>query len=248
MQISFAYNASLKVLRIRRQKVFVFFLLMLSFFSSGMAQSVSESPPKHDSRGSLGVGLGAGSTGGMAVLSKNLGLHFAASGGYLFFPDYKLTYETDIDGDKVKLDGAVSIQSIPVFLEYYPSKNSGFHLKTGMMISRLLLNATITPSDSQTYGNIKYSPVEIGDIRINFKTPGIIPYIGMGFGRSVPKRRIGLSLDLGAWYMGSPRAELTATKAFTPSASAENKAVIEKAFSDFKWLPFVHFSINVKLF
>ncbi len=44
------------------------------------------------------------------------------------------------------------------------------------------------------------------------------PYLGLGFGRSVPRGNIGFQLDLGVWYHGVPALVSSSETAFDPSA------------------------------
>jgi hypothetical protein len=102
--------------------------------------------------------------------------------------------------------------------------------------------------DSQSYQKIIFSPEQLGKLDFTFKGAEVMPLIGIGFGRAVPKRRIGFGLDLGAAYMGNLKCTITATKAFEPVATQQNENVLNNAFSDFKWYPFLNFKLNIKLF
>jgi hypothetical protein len=44
-----------------------------------------------------------------------------------------------------------------------------------------------------------------GNIKADLKVNTFRPYIGVGFGRSVPRKRIGLSVDLGVQIWGTPK-------------------------------------------
>ena len=53
-------------------------------------------------------------------------------------------------------------------------------------------------------GDYLLTPDANGNARATFKTKGFKPYVGLGFGRGVPKRRLGFKFDLGAMFWGSP--------------------------------------------
>ena len=46
---------------------------------------------------------------------------------------------------------------------------------------------------------------ENGDIRGGMKVKGFRPYLGLGFGRLIPKNRIGFRFELGAQFQGKPK-------------------------------------------
>lgn len=48
------------------------------------------------------------------------------------------------------------------------------------------------------------NPADKGDVNAYAKVNGFRPYIGIGFGRAVPKKRIGCQFDLGVQFWGKP--------------------------------------------
>ena len=48
------------------------------------------------------------------------------------------------------------------------------------------------------------NPAENGDVKAYAKVKGFRPYVGLGFGRAVPKKRIGCQFDLGVQFWGKP--------------------------------------------
>jgi len=53
-------------------------------------------------------------------------------------------------------------------------------------------------------GDYLLTPDENGNARATLKTNGFKPYVGLGFGRAVPKRRLNFKFDLGVMFWGSP--------------------------------------------
>lgn len=54
-------------------------------------------------------------------------------------------------------------------------------------------------------GDYFIMPDENGNIDAQIRVSGFRPYLGLGFGRPVPHRRIGCQVDLGVQFWGSPR-------------------------------------------
>ncbi|MCK8620928.1 hypothetical protein [Prevotella sp. E13-27] len=69
-------------------------------------------------------------------------------------------------------------------------------------------------SGTQTVDNVKQLGVELGDyflqptnegnLSASIKVKKFRPYVGLGFGRAVPKNRVGVQFDLGCQFWGSP--------------------------------------------
>jgi len=49
------------------------------------------------------------------------------------------------------------------------------------------------------------NPAENGNVEANIKVNGCRPYVGIGFGRAVPKSRLGVQVDLGCQFWGKPK-------------------------------------------
>ena len=54
-------------------------------------------------------------------------------------------------------------------------------------------------------GDYFITPDENGNIDARIRVSGFRPYLGLGFGRAVPRKRIGCQFDLGVQFWGSPR-------------------------------------------
>lgn len=52
---------------------------------------------------------------------------------------------------------------------------------------------------------ITSNPAEKGDVEAAVKVNGFRPYVGIGFGRAVPKQRLGVQFDLGVQFWGKPK-------------------------------------------
>lgn len=57
-------------------------------------------------------------------------------------------------------------------------------------------------------GDYFLEPDRDGNVEANIKVNGFRPYLGIGFGRAVPKKRIGCQFDLGVQFWGSPKVIL----------------------------------------
>lgn len=109
-------------------------------------------------------------------------------------------------------------------IEVY-NKEDGFLKPINAYNDALIFAQTQTPSNSTVPQNVrdvvdKYgltmiggklgdyfvtpNPAENGDVRAYAKVKSFRPYVGLGFGRAVPKKRIGCQFDLGVQFWGKP--------------------------------------------
>ncbi len=111
-----------------------------------------------------------------------------------------------------------------------------------------------------------YTPADISSIKVNLKDrtfevqekdgagsleaavdlPKFRPYLGLGFGRSVPKRGVGLQFDLGVIYHGAP--SLTSPNEVAYDASAQDIMPNGLAVEDLKLYPVASLRLTVRLF
>lgn len=54
-------------------------------------------------------------------------------------------------------------------------------------------------------GDYFLAPDEDGNLDARIRVSGFRPYLGLGFGRAVPRKRIGCQFDLGVQFWGSPK-------------------------------------------
>lgn len=76
--------------------------------------------------------------------------------------------------------------------------------------------------------------------------PRLRPYLGLGFGRSVPRRRVGLQLDLGAIYMGAP--SLSSGNEVAYDGDAQEVMPNGLTLDDFKFWPVASLRLTIRLF
>lgn len=91
---------------------------------------------------------------------------------------------------------------------------------------------------------------ENGDIKGGVKVKKVRPYLGLGFGRLIPKRRIGFRFELGAQFQGKPKVyagdidNVLENKQVTDAVDEETKDDIAKVMDWLKVYPVMKFSIR----
>ena len=141
---------------------------------------------------------------------------------------------TDDLPKNIEVEGKASLVTEHILLDIFPFKNSSFHLTTGIYFGGskvikvynkkegvLSLANTyndyvsqnpivakkygLTPAGIQL-GNYFLTPDDEGNVNAYIKTNKIRPYIGLGFGRSVPtEHHLACQFDIGVQLLGTPK-------------------------------------------
>ena len=188
------------------------------------------------------------------------------------------------DGSTLDLGGRVGMRQFKLLCDFFPSTLSSFHFTAGAFFGNSHIVDFWTgplPCDEDLYNNayIVLGGQRVGtdpdgvfkaDIRLSGMdniAEGLKPYLGLGFGRGVPRGRVGFGLDLGALYNPSGFGLYTydldgndvhiTTEVITRDIAGMSDEEIAKNQEDidlvnkilgFGWFPMVRFSLNVRLF
>ena len=151
-----------------------------------------------------------------------------------------------------------------LLVDFYPSKNGSFHLTGGLYIGAGKLIKIkgkmqeahdvleVMKTNGHDFSNEEYiseSKIYVKDIMNIDASIGINPvkpYFGLGFGRAVPKRRVGFCMELGAFYQGSP--QLSSNTAGIQDLIDKNLGDITDLMNKISLYPVLSLKLNVKLF
>lgn len=166
----------------------------------------------------LSAGLTLGTTGIGIDLAAPVTEYLQVRAGYNFCSGIK--YKEDIDyrakgqpTKKTEVEGKLHLGTAKLLLDVFPFRNTPFHFTTGFYIGtdEIIKAENTIPVTAFDKGE----GILIGDYIVEFDQDGIAkatikvnkfrPYVGIGFGRSVPRKRIGVSGDLGVMFWGKPK-------------------------------------------
>ena len=168
----------------------------------------------------LGVGVSLGFDGIGFDVAAPVGNYLGLRAGVSFFP--KLSFERNFElndddpdiTDNVDVKGTLNIFDFKVLADIYPF-NSGFHLTVGAYIgsenvfkahntSMFLKNPADYGRKGLMIGDYRVTTDEHGYANANVVVKSFKPYVGIGFGRAVPKSRLDFSFDFGVKFWGKP--------------------------------------------
>lgn len=182
----------------------------------------------------VGVGVGAGTEGinvSVATCVTNfveleLGMNFMP--GIKINGDVDATYNYSLNGmetsqnDQIRVEGNFARTTVDFKAHIYPfGGNSKFFLAAGFsmgganiaelsghsdVVAQLYKQQGITGFDpSLEIDKYKIEIDENGNASGGIKVSSFRPYLGLGFGRLVPKNRVGARMELGVQFHGKPK-------------------------------------------
>ena len=211
------------------RKSIIFLLSVLFGTTTLFAQRDGVEPFKN-----LSVGLNIGILSGVGIdagtyVSDHVGLRAGFS--YLKTPSFDNDFDAWVEEGQhanynyeatVKANARVNLSTFKVLADYYPNKKWPFHVTGGFYIGASNIvtvdaYADDIKVDGKTYKreDIKNWYIDLDDTRIEAKdgkvdaaitTWSVKPYIGIGFGNTVPmKHRVGVMGELGVMFHGKPK-------------------------------------------
>lgn len=176
----------------------------------------------------LGAGISLGTDGIGIDVAAPVTDWAAVRAGISFTPGFKYTKSISINDvdlyENVDIEAKLNMFDFKVLADFYPFKTSSFHITAGAFIGNddavTVTNSTPLIKDPNKYGkvgivlgNYRVTTDESGKIDADVKVNKFKPYIGIGFGRAIPKKnRVSVSCDLGVKFWGKPGLGVKTTK------------------------------------
>lgn len=171
--------------------------------------------------------------------SKNSGFHFTA--GMMIGCGNFLTVGASADKESQAIfKDAVYNQD--VYNRYENGATYGQASYEDFIYDNLRFNL----DDERTFLAYNHDTKEL-DAEIGLKLTKVKPYFGIGFGRSVPKKRVSFQFELGAWYHGKP--EITSPNEVPyDRTSSEGITGVTKIMNKVQFFPQLTFRLNGRIF
>jgi hypothetical protein len=95
------------------------------------------------------------------------------------------------------------------------------------------------------FGEITYTPEQLGTLTANMDWKGFAPYAGLAFFKAFPRKRFNISFDMGSYYLPAPQTGFTSTGMLTVDDKGQQR--FQSNMSAYRWLPVFQFNFNFKL-
>ena len=96
-------------------------------------------------------------------------------------------------------------------------------------------------------GDYLLTPDADGNVRATFSTKKFRPYAGLGFGRAVPRKRIGFRTDIGCMFWGEPTIKCNGETISASDVGGDEGKII-RAMSKIKIYPCISFRLCGRIF
>lgn len=223
----------------------------------------------------LSVGITAGTTGVGVDLGMPVGNYVQVRGGVSFMPKITLTTDLDIDAPQatgfnipssIEVEGETNMVNGKLLFDLFPSKKSSFHFTAGAYFGTSDVVKAYNTEDGKLkdlydwnkanpdnqygaeLGDYLLTPNSAGNFEAEIKTASFKPYLGLGFGRAVPKtKRVGFMFELGCQFWGSPKVYCNGTELDDEKVGGDAGGVI-KTISKVSIYPVLNFRLCGRIF
>lgn len=210
----------------------LFLMLVVAAVGAGTmqvkAQKDDEAKKRQGFFNRLSVGVSASTMGIGIDASTTLNRYFMLRAGVDIMPD--ISFDTDVDVDieaggyntdsEVNIDGGIKRTEASLLLNIYPFKRSSFFITGGAYfggndIVKIKGHNDYLQDLYTQYGGNADIGIVIGDYKLpvdqygnvsgGIKVNSFRPYVGWGFGRTVPHNRVGFMFEMGLQFHGTPK-------------------------------------------
>lgn len=217
---------------------------------------------------SLGLGLSVSTVGVGLEVSTPIGNYLALRGGVSFMPKFTVTDEVNADlkgvpqgypqSAEVELEGSTKRTTGELLLNLYPFRSNGFFVAAGASFGGDKFVQITGHSDElqQLIAAGGSAGLQIGDMSIpvdqngnvsgGLKVSAVRPYVGLGYGRAVPSKRVNFMLDAGVQLHGTPEVYSDFGQVDQLMAEVDND--FTDIINKLKVYPVIRFRICGKLF
>ena len=152
---------------------------------------------------SVSAGVGVGLTGVDVEVATPITPYLALRGGLTFMPGFSINTDVDVDVNDPRAGVYNDTYSMDV-------KGSGAYFGGSSLVKieghSDKLKDLIAQGESAgiVIGDYTIPVDNNGNVSGGLKVSGFRPYLGLGFGRAVPKKRVGVMFELGVQFHGKP--------------------------------------------
>lgn len=197
----------------------------------------------------IGLGVHAGLMGAGIDGYYRLSDKVVARGTYNSFE-----YDYDTTEEDVDFAATYTFDNAQLGVDWYPFAG-GFRLSAAYVANGNELDMNAVPTGgTYTLNDVNYAASDVGSLRATVSYPDSAAYVGMGWGNPVGAGKgLGVTFDIGAYYLGEPEVAQTVTCGTSTSpaactqiradAEAERKQ-LEEDLSDFPFWPHIQVGLT----
>jgi hypothetical protein len=239
------------------KKILLLIALLFLFFSVNAQTDMKKTDIEKNATKKIEIANIKKNAISMSIGFPGIGLGYARLINHHFSARVKVSgLEVDVDEKnvnfndrKVDINGRFTTRIVDLWLDYLPFKKSSFKLVTGLSyLSSCKGSAHFIPAGPVMYGDIELGKDEIGEIYTKADWSGITPYVGLGFGRAIPKNNFGVSFEVGGYFVEKSKFVFDGSKMLSPNTQREKESNEIRNFVDqFTVMPSFMLHLSYKL-
>jgi hypothetical protein len=146
------------------------------------------------------------------------------------------------------IDPDISFGQILLAGTYSPFKKRVFSIVAGVAyLYNFKLAAFANTDTGLDFSGTQIAAEDFGHVNLEIKWNKIAPYVGFAFGRVVPRKRVGLGVEMGCYYLGHPHIQTDYTGVLEITNVDEVIPQIEKNITNYSFLPSINFKVRYRL-
>ena len=220
------------------------------------------------------VGVTVGSPGIGLDVATTVGTMFQLRAGFAGMPKFKANPTLDVSvpaaataygiKDSYDFQGKLNMFNGKILIDFFPFEKNTFHITAGAYFGSTKLIKVYNKVDGELMPITQYNtanpnnqigvqlgkyllkPDANGNVNGEVKVNGFKPYLGLGFGRAVPKvSRIGYLVELGCQFWGKPKVYAQGEKLSKEDTDGKDGGFV-KTMSKFSVFPVLNFAITYR--
>ena len=249
------------------KKLIAIALLVLTSVAAS-AQCCLENRCKPEIFNHLGIGVGVGTSGVSVELATPITKFIQMRAGVSIMPGITFNadadFEYELPTERTSQEGTISLKGDlgrvqgQVIFNIYPFPRAGFFVAAGAYFGSSKLLKITGHSDELAeiadlggnaqaiIGAFMIPANENGDIAGGFRVKNFRPYLGLGWGKSVPGKRVSFTTELGVQFEGKP--ELYSLYGEVDRSLVEDDNTFKKVQDILKVYPTLTFRLNFRAF
>jgi hypothetical protein len=227
-------------------RVCYLFLFVLSTWSIGRAASVYPD----SSRRAQSVSLHLGTTGPRLFYNHALlPAHRLSVRAGVQYIAYRQPFQVAVSKESnLTLSPDFMIGVVQAGLVWRPFKRGSFFVTGGAGYTwHPNLNVVMTTDNKLDLDGIELTPEDVGTVNLGLRWHSVVGYAGLGFGRTIPRRRVGVGVELGVFYLGRPRVSLDYSGFLETTTIDEQIPRVEQNLAGYRYLPSLNVTVTYRL-
>ncbi|AUD04452.1 hypothetical protein [Spirosoma pollinicola] len=180
------------------------------------------------------------------VVSTSHRLTLRVGGQYFAYRNQIRVKAADDSYIQIKPDLTIGIAEVN--LKWHPFERSSFFVTGGLGYTwHPDMRFVITAENTLNFDGLELTPQDVGTINLGFRWHPVVGYLGWGFGRSMPTKRLGIGVEMGVFYLGKPTVKLDYEGFLETTTIDEQVPAVERNLASYRYLPSISLTLSYKL-